>query len=85
MAKLTYQRRKSLPTKSFAGPARSYPIEDEAHARNALARVSQFGSPSLKARVRAKVHKKFPGIQQQQMKVEGGAVKHRLDRHARHK
>lgn len=59
---LSTQARKNLPAKSFAGPNRSYPINDENHARNALARVSQFGSPSEKARVRAAVHRKFPGI-----------------------
>lgn len=39
-----------------------YPIPDEAHARNALARVAQYGTPGEKAAVRAKVHAKFPGI-----------------------
>lgn len=62
MAKLTTKARKAIPTKSFAGPDRSYPIEDASHARNALSRVSQFGSPALKAKVRAKVHAKYPGI-----------------------
>lgn len=62
MAKLSYAARKSLPTKSFAGPKRSYPIEDASHARNALSRVSQFGSPALKAKVRSAVHSKYPGI-----------------------
>ena len=62
MAKLTAKRRNALPGSSFAGPGRSYPIEDASHARNALARVSQFGTAALKAKVRAKVAKKFPGI-----------------------
>lgn len=62
MAKLTAKTRNALPSKSFAGPNRSYPIENASHARNALARVSQFGSPALKAQVRAKVAKKYPGI-----------------------
>ena len=64
MAKLTTETRNKLPTKSFAGPSRSYPINDPAHARNALSRVSQFGSSSLKAQVRAKVHAKYPSIGQ---------------------
>ena len=64
MAKLTTKARKAIPTKKFAGPARSYPIEDASHARNALSRVSQHGSPALKARVRAKVHREYPGIGQ---------------------
>ena len=62
MAKLTAARRNALPSKSFAGPDRSYPIQDASHARNALSRVSQFGTSDLKARVRAAVHRKYPGI-----------------------
>ena len=63
MAKLTAKTRNALPSKDFAGPDRSYPIEDASHARNALARVSQHGSPAEKAKVRAAVHKKYPDIQ----------------------
>ena len=62
MAKLTTKARKAIPTKSFALPGRRYPIENASHARNALARVSQFGSPAEKATVHAKVKAKFPGI-----------------------
>lgn len=87
MAKLTAASRKKIPTKSFAGPDRSYPINDASHARNALSRVSQHGSPALKARVRAAVHRKFPGIGQShaeggraQAHVEGHKTRHRLDR-----
>lgn len=77
MAKLSAKRRNALPAKAFAGPDRSYPIEDTSHARNALARASQHASPDLKAKIRAKVHRKFPGIQ---MKMDGGAVHPRMDR-----
>jgi hypothetical protein len=64
MAKLTAKARHALPAKDFAGSAakESYPIPDKAHARNALSRVSQFGTDALKAKVRAKVHQKFPDI-----------------------
>jgi hypothetical protein len=62
MAKLDTKERKSLPTKDFAGPGRSYPINDPNHARNALSRVSQNGSPAEKAEVRGKVHAKYPEI-----------------------
>lgn len=64
MAKLTTSRREKLPAKSFAGPDRSYPIPDASHARNALSRVSQFGTHELKAKVRAAVHRKYPEIGQ---------------------
>lgn len=60
--KLSSEARNNLSKKEFAGPKRSYPIEDKSHARNALARVSQFGSDALKKEVRAKVHKNFPSI-----------------------
>lgn len=62
MSKLTSKERNSLPSKSFAGPDRSYPVNDKNHARAALQRVSEYGDPALKARVRAKVHEKYPGI-----------------------
>lgn len=59
MAKLTAKTRNKIPGKDFAGPDRSYPIEDKSHARNALARAS--GKP-VAAAVRAKVHAKFPDM-----------------------
>lgn len=62
MAKLTAKARKAIPGGSFALPGRRYPIEDASHARNALARVSQHGTPAEKAKVRAAVHRKYPGI-----------------------
>lgn len=80
MAKLSSKRRNALPAKDFAGPDRSYPVNDANHARNALARVSQFGTSELKDKVRAKVHRKFPDIA---MHMEGGAVKSRMDRASR--
>ena len=67
MAKLTAAARTKIPKSSYAIPSKkpesgSYPIPDASHARNALARVSQHGSPSEKAKVRAAVHRKYPGI-----------------------
>jgi len=64
MAKLTAAKRKAIPSKDFAGPDRSYPINDASHARNALSRVSQHGTPALKARVKSAVKRKYPGIKQ---------------------
>lgn len=62
MAKLTTAGRKKIKGKNFALPGRRYPIEDRSHAKNALARASQFGSPSEKAAVRRKVHAKYPSL-----------------------
>jgi hypothetical protein len=65
MAKLTTASRKKIPTNEFALPGRRYPIEDEAHARNALSRVSQDGTAAEKATVRRKVHRLFPNLKQE--------------------
>ncbi len=75
MAKITTRGRRRLTRSKFALPPRRtgksktakgvrgrYPIHDKAHARNALARVAQHGSPSEKARVRAAVRRRFPSI-----------------------
>lgn len=62
MTKLTAKERHALPKKDFAGPDRSYPIPDRAHGQNALARVQQFGTPELKRRVTAAVHRKYPDM-----------------------
>lgn len=59
MSKLHAKERNALPESSFAGPDRSFPIEDENHARNALARAS--GKP-IEARIRAAVHRRYPDI-----------------------
>jgi hypothetical protein len=62
MAKLTAAARNKISGSNFALPGRRYPIEDASHARNALARVSQHGTSAEKAKVRAAVHRKYPGI-----------------------
>lgn len=41
MAKLTTTERNKLPDSAFAGPNRSYPVEDRAHAKAAKSRASQ--------------------------------------------
>lgn len=62
MAKLTARARKQIAPKNFALPGRRYPIEDRSHAANALSRVSANGTPHEQAIVRAKVHRKYPGM-----------------------
>ncbi len=56
--------RRALPSSDFAVPSKapgpgSYPMPDRAHAANAKARASQFGSPAVKAAVAAKAKAKF--------------------------
>lgn len=61
MAKLTTKARDALPAFKFAGPDRSYPVENRAHAGNAKARASQQEakgniSKSTEARIDAKAN-----------------------------
>jgi len=60
--RLTSAARNRLSAGAFALPGRRYPIQDASHARNALARVAQYGSATEKERVRAAVHRRYPGI-----------------------
>lgn len=70
--KLSAHERQAMSRSDFALPGKgsgpkgagsgSYPINDASHARNALSRVSQFGSSAEKAKVRAAVARKFPDI-----------------------
>lgn len=62
MAKLTAAARKKIKKSNFALAGGRYPIHDASHARNALSRVAQHGTPAEKAKVRAAVRRKWPGI-----------------------
>jgi hypothetical protein len=56
-------RRRRLPKSSFGVPSkRKYPLDTKGRARNALARVSQHGTPAEKKMVRTKVKRKYPSI-----------------------
>jgi hypothetical protein len=70
MAKLTTKARKALPSKSFAGPDRSFPIQDKVHAQKALQLVGRSQSAGnitpmqaamIKSKARAKLGKKVRG------------------------
>jgi hypothetical protein len=41
MSEMTAKKRNALPKSSFAGPDRTYPVNDRAHAANAKARAQQ--------------------------------------------
>ena len=76
--RLTEAERDRLPDSDFAvlhpharteKQRRKYPIPDAGHARNALARVSRFGTPTEKSEVCAKVHRRFPSISEKSCPV----------------
>lgn len=54
--------RAKMPSSDFALPGKKYRIDDPAHARNALARVAQHGTPAQQAQVRKAVARKYPKI-----------------------
>ncbi len=59
MAKLTSKQRKALPASKFAGPDRSYPVNDRSHAANAKAQAVKAGrmSKSTEGKIDAKANK----------------------------
>lgn len=62
MAALTTKTRNALPNAAFAGPGRSYPVEDKGHAVAAKGRAAQMAkkgklSAEAKARIIAKANK----------------------------
>lgn len=55
--------RARMASTSFALPGkRKYPINTKGRAINALARVSQHGTPAEKRQVRAAVTKRYPSL-----------------------
>jgi hypothetical protein len=64
MGKLSAKARKKLPSADFAGPNRSYPVQDRAHAANAKARATQAVnagrmSASQAAKIKSKANAKL--------------------------
>lgn len=62
MSKLTSKTRNKLPTSSFAGPDRSYPVDTKGRAANAKARATQQVnkgnlSPATASKIKAKANK----------------------------
>ncbi len=58
MARLTAAQRRKLPASDFAGPNRSFPINDANHARAALSMLHN-APPSARARIRAAAERKL--------------------------
>jgi hypothetical protein len=67
MAKLNAKARKSMPAGEFAGPNRSFPINDPTHARLAISgatRSQRAGniSPEEADQIKAKARQKLGGV-----------------------
>ena len=66
---LSSKERGKLSKGEFVYPKeRKYPINDIAHGRNALARVSAHGTRAEKAKVRKAVYSKFPSLKKDKKK-----------------
>lgn len=81
--KKTFKANTPAPADSYAVPASSpvggkgvakYPINTMARARNAMARVSQYGTPAEKSMVHAAVKRKYPALAKRSsvIKTKGG-------------
>lgn len=57
MAKLTTKARSEIPSEDFAGPDRTYPDEDRAHAEAAILDAHGPDAASIKRKAEAKLDK----------------------------
>ncbi len=76
MAVLTTRGRKRLKSSDFALKGGRFPINDLAHARNALARAAQPQvnlSASERATIRRKVYARYPALKERTQ--DGGTAK----------
>lgn len=55
---------KGIAKKDFAGPKGTYPIQDIAHARNALARAHFSKNPEA---IKKNVYSKYPGLKKRKL------------------
>lgn len=70
--KLTLRARKALPNSDFVYPkTREYPIQDLDHAEAAERLVGREHSASMKAKVDAAVHERYPGLGKSKKKKKG--------------
>src|SRR6266581_6180503 len=75
MGKLTSEQRRHLPSSDFVFPERrAYPIDTPGRARNALARVSTFGTGSEKAEVCSAVASRYPRIHARSCPMHGSSM-----------
>lgn len=58
MARLTAAQRRALPASAFAGPGRTFPVQDKAHAKAALMLVGNAPA-AARARIEQKAGKKL--------------------------
>jgi hypothetical protein len=72
-------KRSKMKAKSFALPKqRKYPIHDLKHAKNAIARVQQKGSPATKRKVYAAIRRRYPALAKRSSVIptKGGSGRH---------
>ena len=53
MSRLTAKQRKAMPSSEFAGPGKSFPMNDKVHAEKAV-QLEKYASPATKAKINAR-------------------------------
>jgi hypothetical protein len=69
MAKMRAKKRNSLPDSSFALPSkRKYPINDKAHAEQALRMAARKDTEGSYSAIAAKVYARYPSLKKKKGK-----------------
>lgn len=53
MSRLNAKQRKAMPASEFAGPDKSFPMEDKVHAEKAV-QLEKYASPATRAKINAR-------------------------------
>ena len=61
MSRLSAGERRTMPKSEFAGPGRSYPVPDAAHAKLAKAMAAKYAPPAERASIDAKANSVLKG------------------------
>ena len=73
--RLSAAERKALPDSAFAGPNRSFPVNDKNHARAALSMIGN-APPAARAKIKARANAKLGKASSKPTGKGGGAGKH---------
>ena len=75
VARLTAKTRSKIPTSKFAGPGRSYPVQDKAHAKAAIGLAAMHHSPD-RAAIDAKAERVLKGSKTMKSSAAHGKAMH---------
>jgi len=73
-AKLSTEKRKSLPSSSFCGPGRSFPVPDKAHCTAARRLLGTYKGPGDKTKISACIERKCKALGMEKKDLEESQV-----------